>query len=222
MVPYVVPLCSHSRTHGSTRPETVVERRHEPPANGTQAVDRAAELRRTVVRADEPLGLRRAREAAGLAKSTASRLLPALERTGCSSATTPACTSPARSSRCTPPARPLGRAGPAGPPDPRAARRRHRRDRQPRGARGTAVVQVAQVDAAFLLGTPRLDRGRRPAALLRAGQGASTPTAAARAPDGPLSGRTPHASPTVPSCARQLARSAAAATPSPSTSSRSG
>lgn len=49
---------------------------------GTQAVDRAALLVSTVVRADEPLSFADLQEECGLAKSTTSRMLSALERTG--------------------------------------------------------------------------------------------------------------------------------------------
>ena len=51
-------------------------------ASGTQAVDRAAPLIRLVVRADEPLTFTELVDEAGLARSTTSRLLAALERTG--------------------------------------------------------------------------------------------------------------------------------------------
>jgi IclR family acetate operon transcriptional repressor len=50
------------------------------PARGTQAVERAAALVATAVRADEPLGFAELVESCELAKSTASRLLTALER----------------------------------------------------------------------------------------------------------------------------------------------
>ncbi len=50
-------------------------------ASGTQAVDRAALLVATVVRADEPVTFAALAEECGLPKSTASRLLTALERT---------------------------------------------------------------------------------------------------------------------------------------------
>ena len=50
--------------------------------NGTQAVDRAALLVSTVVSADEPLSFADLQEECGLAKSTTSRMLSALERTG--------------------------------------------------------------------------------------------------------------------------------------------
>jgi DNA-binding IclR family transcriptional regulator len=51
-------------------------------STGTQAVDRAAQLVSTVVHADEPLSFADLQEASGLAKSTTSRMLTALERTG--------------------------------------------------------------------------------------------------------------------------------------------
>ena len=56
----------------------------EPEAgtSGTRALDRAADLVATVVRADEPLAFADLQESSGLAKSTASRMLAALERSG--------------------------------------------------------------------------------------------------------------------------------------------
>jgi DNA-binding IclR family transcriptional regulator len=51
-------------------------------ANGTRAVDRAADLVSTVVRADDPMSFADLQEASGLAKSTTSRMLTALERSG--------------------------------------------------------------------------------------------------------------------------------------------
>ncbi|GAB6986581.1 IclR family transcriptional regulator [Nocardioides pyridinolyticus] len=50
------------------------------PSTGTQAVDRAAQLVATVVHASEPLTFADLQEASGLAKSTTSRMLAALER----------------------------------------------------------------------------------------------------------------------------------------------
>ena len=50
--------------------------------SGTRALDRAADQVATVVRADEPLAFADLQEASGLAKSTASRMLAALERSG--------------------------------------------------------------------------------------------------------------------------------------------
>jgi DNA-binding IclR family transcriptional regulator len=51
-------------------------------ASGTRAVDRAADLVSTVVRADAPMSFADLQEASGLAKSTTSRMLTALERSG--------------------------------------------------------------------------------------------------------------------------------------------
>ncbi|MGH3470820.1 MAG: helix-turn-helix domain-containing protein, partial [Nocardioidaceae bacterium] len=48
--------------------------------NGTQAIDRAAELLSRVVLADEPRGFTDLVDETGLARSTVSRLLQALER----------------------------------------------------------------------------------------------------------------------------------------------
>src|SRR3954454_908348 len=50
--------------------------------SGTQAVDRAAQLVSSVVAADEPLSFAELQEASGLAKSTTSPMLTALERSG--------------------------------------------------------------------------------------------------------------------------------------------
>ena len=52
-----------------------------PASGGTQAVDRAAALISLVVRADEPLSFTELSDETGLARSTTSRLLAALERT---------------------------------------------------------------------------------------------------------------------------------------------
>jgi DNA-binding IclR family transcriptional regulator len=52
-----------------------------PPAGGTQAVDRAAALIDLVVRADDPPSFTELSDETGLARSTTSRLLAALERT---------------------------------------------------------------------------------------------------------------------------------------------
>ena len=55
---------------------------HAEASTGTQAVDRAAALVATVVDADEPLAFADLQESSGLAKSTTSRMLSALERGG--------------------------------------------------------------------------------------------------------------------------------------------
>ena len=52
-----------------------------PAAGGTQAVDRAAALIDLVVRADDPPSFTELSDETGLARSTTSRLLAALERT---------------------------------------------------------------------------------------------------------------------------------------------
>jgi DNA-binding IclR family transcriptional regulator len=51
-------------------------------SSGTQAVDRAAALVSTVVAADDPPSFAELQEASGLSKSTTSRMLAALERSG--------------------------------------------------------------------------------------------------------------------------------------------
>ncbi|GAA1928082.1 IclR family transcriptional regulator [Nocardioides hwasunensis] len=51
-------------------------------ATGTRALDRATDLVATVVHADEPMSFADLQDASGLAKSTTSRLLTALERSG--------------------------------------------------------------------------------------------------------------------------------------------
>lgn len=53
-----------------------------PPTTGTQAVDRAAELLTSVVESTQPRSFTDLSQETGLAKSTASRLLQALERHG--------------------------------------------------------------------------------------------------------------------------------------------
>ena len=53
-----------------------------PPAYGTTAVDRGAELLVRVLESEEPVALTELASAAGLPKSTASRLVSALERRG--------------------------------------------------------------------------------------------------------------------------------------------
>jgi DNA-binding IclR family transcriptional regulator len=54
----------------------------EPASSGTQALDRAVQLVSSVVQADEPLSFAELQESSGLAKSTTSRILAALERGG--------------------------------------------------------------------------------------------------------------------------------------------
>jgi len=52
------------------------------PAPGTQSIDRAGEMLARLLESDEPMSLRELADAADLPKSTASRLLTALERHG--------------------------------------------------------------------------------------------------------------------------------------------
>jgi IclR family transcriptional regulator, acetate operon repressor len=124
------------------------------PTTGTQAIDRAAELLSRVVLADEPPGFGDLVHDTGLAKSTASRLLQALERHRLVH-------------------RDDSGAYAAGPLFALYASRREPYDElirlaQPTleqlglatgetvnlaVARGNTVVQIAQVDATFLLGT---------------------------------------------------------------------
>ena len=52
----------------------------EPGSSGTQSLDRAVQLTSMVVQADSPVSFADLQEATGLAKSTTSRLLAALER----------------------------------------------------------------------------------------------------------------------------------------------
>ena len=52
------------------------------PTQGTQSIDRAGEMLARLLESDEPMSLRDLAEAADLPKSTASRLITALERHG--------------------------------------------------------------------------------------------------------------------------------------------
>src|SRR3954452_22390233 len=70
-----------SLTRPPTRGRIVAHPRAES-STGTQAVDRAAALVGTVVHADESLSFAHLQETSGLTKSTTSRMLAALERGG--------------------------------------------------------------------------------------------------------------------------------------------
>ena len=100
---------------------------------GTQAVDRAAALIDLVVRADEPLSFTELSEETGLARSTTSRLLAALERTELveRDAAGGYVAGPLFALYAALP-RPVAAGGPAGPADAGDGRRAHRRDRAPR------------------------------------------------------------------------------------------
>ena len=54
----------------------------EPPAHGTASVDRSADLLVRVLESEQPVGLSELASASGIPKSTASRLVSALERRG--------------------------------------------------------------------------------------------------------------------------------------------
>ena len=141
-------------------------------STGTQAVDRAAQLVSTVVHADAPLTFADLQEASGLAKSTTSRMLTALERTGLVERDDAGSYVAGRALLAVRrPPRPVGGAGPAGPPRDGADRRRHPRDRAPQrhprregraGRPGRLPLPARH---------PRLDRDRGPRAHLRARQG---------------------------------------------------
>jgi DNA-binding IclR family transcriptional regulator len=59
-----------------------VEQQFQAPAHGTTAIDRGADLLVRVLESDQPVALTELASAAGLPKSTASRLISALERRG--------------------------------------------------------------------------------------------------------------------------------------------
>lgn len=67
--------------NGATQGAPVVAAGGAAPQGGTQAVDRAAALLTFVIEADTPVTFAELSEACGLARSTTSRLLAALERT---------------------------------------------------------------------------------------------------------------------------------------------
>ena len=103
-------------------------------STGTQAVDRAAHLVSTVVHADEPLTFADLQESSGLAKSTTSRMLSALERGGLARARRRRLLRRGQHVLAVRrAARPVGGAGPAGPAGHGADRRADPRDRAPLG-----------------------------------------------------------------------------------------
>jgi IclR family transcriptional regulator, acetate operon repressor len=59
-----------------------VEQQFQAPAHGTTAIDRGADLLMRVLESEQPVALTDLASAAGLPKSTASRLISALERRG--------------------------------------------------------------------------------------------------------------------------------------------
>src|SRR6202042_3633356 len=62
--------------------EFEVSATREPPAHGTTAVDRGADLLVRVLESEQPVALAELASASGIPKSTASRLVSALERRG--------------------------------------------------------------------------------------------------------------------------------------------
>ncbi|MFN8097379.1 MAG: IclR family transcriptional regulator [Dermatophilaceae bacterium] len=123
-------------------------------ATGTQAIDRAADLVALVVRSPNPLSFSEIQLRSGLPRSTTSRLLSALERQGMlartsSGAFTPGALFVAYAARHRPESALLAAAEPVmdslgdltGETVNLAV------------ARGDAVVQIAQVDAQFVLGS---------------------------------------------------------------------
>ena len=124
------------------------------PATGTRALDRAGDLVATVVRADEPMTFADLQDASGLAKSTTSRMLTALERSGLLERDTDGSYVAGRlfwlyAARHDPWEEMVRLADPV-----------MQRIGEETGetvhlsvARGDRVVQVAQVDSTFLLGT---------------------------------------------------------------------
>ncbi len=172
-------------------------------ANGTQAIDRAAELLSRVVLADEPPAFNDLVTDTGLAKSTASRLLQALERhrlvhrddTGGYEAGSLFALYASKHDA-------TRRADPPRPARARGDRRRHRRDRQPRDR----ARQHGRPDRPDRLDLParhdQLGRRRGPRRTARRWARSSTP--AARCRSRPT--RDGAAYPTTPSPARPRSR----------------
>jgi len=126
---------------------------HGSPS-GTQALDRAALLVATVVHADEPLSYAELQEESGLPKSTTSRLLSGLERTGLVERDGSGCYVAGRlfwlyATRHDP-WEELGRLA---RPTLEAVNQETRETVHVAVARGDRVVHVGQVDSQYLLGT---------------------------------------------------------------------
>ena len=180
-----------------------------PAAGGTQAVDRAAALIDLVVRADDPPSFTELSDETGLARSTTSRLLAALERTDLIERH-PAggyVAGPLFALHAAHP-RPLAAGGPARP----AGARRPSASRPARpctsaSPAATSVVHIGQVESTYLLSARDWNQVDVPAALLGARQGALRLRAAPRCPPDASSGaptarspparRSPPSSPTI-------------------------
>ena len=190
--------------------------------NGTQAVDRAALLVSTVIQAGEPLSFADLQEACDLPKSTTSRMLTALERSELLERTMDGSyvagglfwLYAARHD----PGEDLVRL--AGPTLEAISEATHETVNLSM-ARGERVVQVAQVDSQFLLGTRDWTQVDVPAHCSSLGK-VFLAWDAVDLPPGRWRHRPRRASPTRPRCAPTSSASAAGAAPSPSTSSRSG
>lgn len=175
-------------------------------STGTQAVDRAALLVATVVRADEPLTFGALQEECGLPKSTTSRMLTALERTELIE----------RNEAGSYVAGPLFWLY-AARHDPweelvRLARPAMEKVGAETGetvhlavARGDRVVQVAQIDSTYLLGSRDWTAVDVPAHMSALGKVMLAFDGLER-PDGPLEQQTPHTIADPAALQRELAQ----------------
>lgn len=126
----------------------------QPTAGGTRALDRATDLVSAVVGADEPLSFGDLQESSGLAKSTASRMLSALERGGLLERDTDGCYVAGRlfwlyAARHDPWEETIRLARPA----MEQIGEQTQESVHLSVCRGDLVTQVAQVDSQYLLGT---------------------------------------------------------------------
>lgn len=159
--------------------------------SGTQAIDRAAGLLVRVIEADEPLPFSRLHAESGLSKSTASRLLSALERHGllgrdASGAFVPGPVLTRYASRS-------GLAELIAAAQPVLERLGEKTGETVNLAvpSGTEVEQVAQVDSRYLLGATNWVGLRVPLHCSALGK-VFVAFGAAELPRGPLERRTPH------------------------------
>lgn len=183
-----------------------VDLRPRTPAagTGTQAVDRACALVSLVVRADEPMTSSEISDAAGLARSTTSRLLTALERTDLlqrddSGAYIAGGLFALHSARRDPDSELARVAGPF---------LHELRDLTGETAllgvpRGRSVVHVAQVDSTYLLAARDWRQTEVPVSCSALGK-ALCATAAMPMPDEPLERRTEHSRPDLAALRRDL------------------
>ena len=162
-------------------------------ANGTQAIDRAAELLSRVVLADEPPGFNDLVTDTGLAKSTASRLLQALERhrlvhrDDAGGYEAGSLFAAVRQSGHEPHRRP----DPSRQPSLEAIGAATGETVNLAIVRGTSVVQIAQIDSTFLLGTINWVDVDVPPTARRSAR-SSTPAAGCPLPTRAIERRTDH------------------------------